>query len=58
MAYLSKKEAEKRVKQSGWGVYDTRTYRYTERDGVLVRIRLEYVGTTAALDRQNWEIVK
>lgn len=39
---------------------DTRTYRYyfDADNGQIKRIKLEYLGTTVALDNDNWELVK
>ncbi len=50
-------EIKVKISRSGWGMYDTKTYRYTVKDGNVVRIRLEYLDTTAALDSENWEIL-
>ena len=42
------------------GIVDTATFRYVFDDltGTIKRIRLEYLDTTAELDKDNWEIVK
>lgn len=55
-----KKSIEEKVMQ--YGTYETRAYLYVLRGtiecGYIVRIRREYIGTTAALDRDNYTIVK
>ena len=40
------------------GIYDTRKYRYVSYCGhTLMRCKIEYIGTTEALNWDNWEIV-
>lgn len=38
------------------GIYDTRKYRYIvdQRDGEIYRIKKDLLGTTEALDPENW----
>lgn len=41
------------------GYYGTRIYCYCVRNGYeIYRIRWEYLGTTAALNASNWELVR
>lgn len=41
------------------GIYDTRKYRYVSYHCgyALVRCPIEYIGTTEALNWDNWEVV-
>lgn len=43
-------------KLSGGGIYDTKKYRYivNRRDGEVYRIEKDLLGTTEALDPENW----
>ena len=47
-----------RIERNG-GILDTRKYRYIidTMTGECKRIKLVYLDTTAALDKNNWEIV-
>lgn len=38
------------------GIYDTKKYRYTvdQRDGEIYRIEKDFLGTTEALNPENW----
>ena len=40
----------------GGGIYDTKKYRYIvdQRDGEIYRIEKDLLGTTEALDPENW----
>jgi hypothetical protein len=43
-------------KLSGGGIYDTKKYRYivNRRDGEIYRIEKDLLGTTEALEPENW----
>lgn len=49
------KEFAKKISNSGCGIYDTKKYRYIDVGPHYRRIPMWMIGTTEALNWDNWE---